>query len=128
MAKKEIAKKETKKVEKEAPKKVTKAAPKKEEPKKTVKKEEPKKAVKETVKKEEPKKEETSEKTAKAYHVSKREDGKWQVKLAKGKVAIKLFNTKAEALEYTITMSKNQDAAVRFHASKGVNKGKIRKL
>lgn len=119
MAKKEIAKKETKRVEKEAPKKVAKAAPKKEEPKK---------AVKETAKKEEPKKEENSEKTAKAYHVSKREDGKWQVKLAKGKVAIKLFNTKAEALEYTLTMSKNQDAAVRFHASKGVHKGKIRKL
>lgn len=128
MAKKVIEKKETKKVEKEAPKKSVKASPKKEEPKKVAKKEEPKKARKEVAKKEEPKKEEPIEKTAKAYHVSKREDGKWQVKLAKGKVAIKLFNTKAEALEYTLAMSKNQDASVRFHASKGVNKGKIRKL
>ena len=115
MAKKEIEKKETKKVEKETPKKTVKASSKKEEPKKLAKKEEAKK-------------EETSEKTVKAYHVSKREDGKWQVKLAKGKVAIKLFDTKAEALEYTLAMSKNQDASVRFHASKGVNKGKIRKL
>lgn len=67
--------------------------------------------------------------SAKAYHVSKREDGKWQVKLAKGKVAIKLFDTKLEAIAYTENLSKNQGgAAVRVHASKGANKGKIQKL
>ena len=36
----------------------------------------------------------------KTYHLSKRaEDGKWQVKYAGGKLAIKLFDTKEEALE-----------------------------
>lgn len=81
---------------------------------------------KEAVKAETPSK----EKAGKAYHVSKREeDGKWQVKLAKGKVAIKLFNTKVEALAYVENLAKNQGgAAVRVHASKGVNKGKIQKI
>jgi len=104
-----MAKKETKQEKKVIAKKESKAvAPKKAETKKVAK-------------------EETA-KVSKAYHVSKREDGKWQVKLAKGKVAIKLFDTKAEALEYTKVMSENQGAAVRFHASKGAKKGKISKF
>ncbi len=75
-------------------------------------------------------KKETSDKkaTGKAYHLSKREeDGKWAIKLAKGEKVIKLFNTKAEALEYANKLSDNQDATLRVHASKGKSKGKIQK-
>ena len=117
-----MKKENTAKAEKEAPKKAAtkKVAPKKETaPKKEA-------TPKKEAAKEAPKKEENA--GPKAYHVSKREDGKWQVKLAGGKIAIKLFDTKAEALEYTLKMSENQKAAVRFHASKGANKGKIRKI
>lgn len=110
------------KTEKEAQKKV---ASKKVAPKKVAAPKKESASKKEAVK-EAPKKEENA--GPKAYHVSKREDGKWQVKLAGGKIAIKLFDTKAEALEYTLKMSENQKAAVRFHASKGANKGKIRKI
>jgi hypothetical protein len=54
-----------------------------------------KKAVK--AKKPEPKKEEG----AKTYHIAKRaSDGKWQVKFASGEIAIKLFDTQAEAIDY----------------------------
>lgn len=114
-----MAKKETKQEKKVVAKKDSKAAaPKRAEAKKTVKEEPKKKAAAK----------EEAVKVSKAYHVSKREDGKWQVKLAKGKVAIKLFDTKTEALEYTKVMSENQGAAVRFHASKGAKKGKIRKF
>ncbi len=113
MAKKEVAKNEKKVVAK----KETKAIPVKAEPKKAA----PAKEVKAA-----PKKEEAG---AKAYHVSKREkDNKWQVKLAKGEAVIKLFDTKAEALEYVNAMAERQGATVRFHASKGANKGKIRKI
>ncbi len=65
----------------------------------------------------------------KIYHVVKREDKKWEVKLAKvggaaGK-AIKLFDTKVEAEEYVKKMAENQGASVAVHASKGKNKGRI---
>jgi hypothetical protein len=63
----------------------------------------------------------------KTYHVAKREDGKWQVKFAGGQKAIKLFNTKEEAMAYTKTMAGNQNRAILVHASKGKNKGKLRK-
>lgn len=64
----------------------------------------------------------------KTYHLSKRaKDGKWQVKYAGGEIAIKLFDTKEEALEYTKKMAKNQNGAILVHASRGKNKGKLRK-
>ncbi|MFA6830156.1 MAG: DUF2188 domain-containing protein [Bacilli bacterium] len=63
---------------------------------------------------------------AKTYHVAKREDGKWQVKYAGGQKAIKLFDTKAEAMEYTKAMAENQGRAVLVHPSKGKFKGKIK--
>jgi gamma-glutamyl phosphate reductase len=64
----------------------------------------------------------------KTYHLSKRaEDGKWQVKYAGGKIAIKLFDTKEEALEYTKKMAKNQNRAILVHASRGNSNGKLRK-
>ncbi|MCR4879897.1 MAG: DUF2188 domain-containing protein [Bacilli bacterium] len=62
------------------------------------------------------------------YHVNKRpEDGKWTVKFAGGDKVIKLFDTQKEALEYTKKMAANQDGKVLVHASKGANKGKIKK-
>ena len=64
----------------------------------------------------------------KVYHVSKRaEDNKWVIKFAGGEKATKLFNTKAEALEYADKLAANQDGTVLFHASKGEKKGKIQK-
>ena len=62
------------------------------------------------------------------YHVAKREeDGKWAVKFAGGDKVIKLFDTQAEALEYSKAMAKNQDGKLLVHNSKGANKGKIKK-
>lgn len=70
--------------------------------------------------------EEEKKRTAKKmYHIAKREDGKWQVKFAGGSKAIKLFNTKAEAVAYTENMATNQDAGVLIHPSKGKNKGRF---
>lgn len=60
---------------------------------------------------------------AKTYHVAKRTDGKWQVKLANGQVAIKLFDTQKEAIEYAEKLAKNQEGSIRVHSVKG----KIRK-
>ena len=61
-----------------------------------------------------------------SYHVSKRaEDGKWQVFRAGSTKVIKLFDTKAEAEEYSRKMAENQGVAVLTHASKGKNKGRI---
>ena len=105
---------------KEAPKK---ANPAKKEP---VKKAEP--AKKAPAKKVEAKKEEPAKKLTSAYHLSKRaSDGKWQVFRAGSDKVIKLFDTKAEAEEYTRKMADNQGVGYLSHASKGKNKGRIQK-
>jgi outer membrane biosynthesis protein TonB len=78
-------------------------------------------------KKEEPKKEEkepaTEEKKAQnnVYHITKRkEDDKWQVKLAKGAKAIKLFNTQLEAIEFAKKrVENNEDARIIIHKEDG---------
>ena len=104
-------------------KKAAKPAPKKAEPKKAAKpapkKAEPKKAAKPAAKKEKP--------DHRNYHVVKRADGKWEVKFAGGEKAIKLFATQKEAVEYTKKMAENQGGSVLVHASKGAQKGKIKK-
>ena len=57
---------------------------------------------------------------AKTYHIAKRaSDGKWQVKLASGEIAIKLFDTQAEAIEYGKKMAENQNGSIRVHSVKG---------
>ena len=94
-----------------------------EHPKVTIKKHEPKKAA--PAKKSAPKKDAVD--STRVYHVSKREDGKWQVKFAGGEKAIKLFKTQKEALEYSEKMAKNQGGSVLVHNSKGSNKGRIQK-
>lgn len=70
------------------------------------------------VEKVEPKKEEKG--GSKTYHISKRaSDGKWQVKLASRQIAIKLFATQAEAIDYAKTMAGNQKGSIRVHSLKG---------
>ena len=65
--------------------------------------------------------------TGKTYIVSKREsDGKWQLKYTGGERVIKLFDTKAEALEFAKARAENNDHAVLVKASKGQFKGKFR--
>lgn len=53
------------------------------------------------------------------YHVSKREDRRWQVKFANGKRAIKLFDTQAEAIVFAKKLAKSQDGSIRVHSVKG---------
>ena len=92
-----------------------------EHPKVTITKHEPKKAAltKKSAKKD-------VDDSTRVYHVSKREDGKWQVKYAGGEKAIKLFKTQKEALEYSKQMAENQGGAMLVHNSKGKNKGRIK--
>ena len=57
--------------------------------------------------------------TNKVYHIAKREDGKWQVKFAKGQKAIKLIDTQAEAIKYAKTLANNQDGSIQIHKVNG---------
>ncbi len=61
---------------------------------------------------------------SKNYNISQRkEDDMWQVKLAKGARALKLFKTQKEAIEYAKTLAENQDGSITIHKKDG----KIRK-
>ena len=53
------------------------------------------------------------------YHVSHRNDKKWQVKFANGKKAIKLFDTQAEAIVFAKKLAKAQDGSIRIHSLTG---------
>ena len=53
------------------------------------------------------------------YHISKRDDKRWQVKFANGQKAIKLFNTQAEAIVFAKKLAKSQDGSIRVHSVKG---------
>ena len=57
------------------------------------------------------------------YHISRREDGKWQVKRAKGGRALKLFSTQAEAIAFAKERATSMDASITIHKKDG----KIRK-
>lgn len=57
------------------------------------------------------------------YHVSLRDDGKWQVKREKAEKALKLFDTQAEALSYAKSVAVNQETDIVIHK----RDGKIRK-
>ena len=115
-----------------------KPAPKKAEPKKAAKpapakkatpakKAEPAKkpAAKPAAKKPEPKKAAPSANAS--YHLSKREDGKWQLFITGSDKVIKTFATKAEGEAYAKEKAANTGRAVLAHNSKGANKGKIKK-
>lgn len=63
---------------------------------------------------------EKGKKTTKSYHVSKRKsDGMWQIKLAGGKKAIKLFRTQQEAIDYCKVLAEKQEANVTVHKKDG---------
>jgi len=98
-------------VEKQAEKETAKPQSKKATPKKEVKKD----AAPKVEAKPAP-----NDADARIYHVAKRDkDGKWQVKLAKGDVAIKLFDTQAEAIDYANGLVKTQGGSIRVHSLKG---------
>lgn len=61
--------------------------------------------------------------TRRVYHISRQASGKWQVKLATGERAIKLFDTQAQAIVYAKALVKTQGGSIRIH---GVS-GKMRK-
>ena len=62
-----------------------------------------------------------------SYHLSKREDGKWQLFITGSDKVIKTFATKAEGEAYAKEKAENTGRAVLAHNSKGANKGKIAK-
>lgn len=54
------------------------------------------------------------------YHVSRQPDsGKWQVKLATGVKAIRLFATQEEAIAYARGLAKSMGGSIRVHSVKG---------
>ncbi len=53
------------------------------------------------------------------YHISKQPSGKWQVKLATGERAIKLFDTQQQAIIYAKSLVKTQGGSIRIHAVSG---------
>jgi hypothetical protein len=54
------------------------------------------------------------------YHISKQIDsGKWQVRLATGQKAIKLFDTQEQAIFYAKSLVKSQGGSIRVHSLKG---------
>lgn len=62
--------------------------------------------------------------SGKVYHISQHPtSNKWQVKLAKGEKALKLFDTQAEAINYAKEVASNQGGSIRVHS----REGKIRK-
>ena len=63
---------------------------------------------------------EKDKKTTKSYHVSLRKsDGMWQIKLAGGKKAIKLFRTQQEAIDYCKVLAEKQEANLTVHKKDG---------
>lgn len=62
-----------------------------------------------------------------SYHLSKREDGKWQLFITGSDKVIKTFATKAEGEAYAKERAENTGRAILAHNSKGANKGKIAK-
>lgn len=57
---------------------------------------------------------------ARTYHISKASSGNgWQVRLANGKKAIKIFKTQKEAIDYAKGLSKSQGGSIRIHSMKG---------
>lgn len=53
------------------------------------------------------------------YHISKQSNGKWQVKLATGERAIKLFDTQQQAISYAKGLVRTQGGSIRIHAVSG---------
>lgn len=60
---------------------------------------------------------------AKRYHISLREDEKWQVKCEGAEKALKLFDTQKDAIAYAKSVADNQEGSIVIHKVDG----KIRK-
>ena len=56
---------------------------------------------------------------ARTYHITKQPNGEWQVKLAGGKKAIKLFPTQREAIAYARGLVESRGGSYRIHSVKG---------
>ena len=56
---------------------------------------------------------------SKNYHIVHRQDGKWQVKFAKGEKATKLFDTQEEAIAYAKKLAANQNGSITIHKKDG---------
>jgi len=61
--------------------------------------------------------------SAKKYHISQREDGKWRVRREGSDKVLKLFDTQKQAIEYAKTVADNQSGSIVIHKVDG----KIRK-
>ncbi len=59
----------------------------------------------------------------KRYHISQRDDDKWQVKAEGAEKALKLFDTQKEAIAFAKTVADNQEGSIIIHKVDG----KIRK-
>ena len=60
------------------------------------------------------------------FHITKRaEDGKWTVKEEKTDDVLHTFDTRVEATKYCEQFAEEKDALLKYHASKGKNKGRI---
>ena len=60
------------------------------------------------------------------FHITKRaEDGKWTVKEEKTDDVLHTFDTRLEATKYCEQFAEEKDALLKYHASKGKNKGRI---
>ena len=103
---------------------IKKETPKKEEPKKETKKKVAKKESTLESDLEHMRESASASYRSKVYHISLREDGKWQVKFAKGEKVIKTFATQKEAIDYAKKLAENQDGSISIHKKDG----KIRKL
>jgi hypothetical protein len=57
---------------------------------------------------------------SRVYHISRSKlVGKWQVKLASGERAIKLFDTQLEAIKYAKELVKSNGGSIRIHSMRG---------
>lgn len=59
--------------------------------------------------------------SARVYHISRVKfvSRQWQVKLATGEKAIKIFNTQAEAIDYAKKLTRTQGGSIRIHSMRG---------
>ena len=61
----------------------------------------------------------TYKSVSRVYHISKQASGKWQVKLATGERAIKLFDTQLQAINYAKALVRTQGGSIRIHSVSG---------
>ena len=55
----------------------------------------------------------------KIKRLTRKLDGKWQIKFNNGKKAIKLFDTQLQAIDYAKALAINQEASIMIHKEDG---------